>query len=157
MKNVKSSLVVPIDSSSSESKSANDPNTPFKTPVLSEMLTEKQKLRNEMLENKGKVKEKLKYMSPEDMFALFDEDDSGRISFDEFRKLLPYIDVHISDAKAFRYFRLCDTDGSGEIDIDEFLVAIFICDPVSTAALLKYYLICHYQLVYFYHRRMEIQ
>jgi hypothetical protein len=53
------------------------------------------------------------------------------ISFEEFRKLLPFLNVNISDAKAYRYFRMCDTDGSGEIDIDEFKVALFTCDPTS--------------------------
>lgn len=66
-----------------------------------------------------------------DIFILFDDDDSGLISFPEFRRMLPYLDVKISDAKAFRYFSICDTDGSGEIDIDEFKVALYICDPNS--------------------------
>lgn len=96
------------------------------------ILTEKQKMRNELLANKDKMKEVLKAMSAIDIFILFDEDDSGLISFEEFRKLLPYLDISISDAKAFRYFRMCDSDGSGEIDIDEFQVALFACDPVST-------------------------
>jgi Ca2+-binding EF-hand superfamily protein len=95
------------------------------------ILTEKQKMRNDLVDNKDKMKEKLKAMSAIDIFILFDEDDSGLISFEEFRKLLPYLDIQISDAKAFRYFRMCDSDGSGEIDIDEFQVALFACDPVS--------------------------
>lgn len=45
--------------------------------------------------------------------------------------MLPYLDVNISDAKAYRYFNICDTDGSGEIDIDEFKVALYICDPTQ--------------------------
>jgi Ca2+-binding EF-hand superfamily protein len=98
------------------------------------ILTEKQKLRKEMLENKDKMKEKLKTMTAIDIFLLFDEDDSGLISFEEFRKLLPYLDIAISDAKAFRYFRMCDSDGSGEIDVDEFQVALFACDPVRAYA-----------------------
>jgi hypothetical protein len=97
------------------------------------VLTEKQKLRKEMLENKDKMKERLKSMTAVDIFLLFDEDDSGLISFEEFRKLLPYLDIAISDAKAFRYFRMCDSDGSGEIDIDEFQVALFMCDPVRNS------------------------
>jgi Ca2+-binding EF-hand superfamily protein len=99
------------------------------------ILTEKQKLRKEMLENKDKMKEKLKTMTAIDIFLLFDEDDSGLISFEEFRKLLPYLDIAISDAKAFRYFRMCDSDGSGEIDVDEFQVALFACDPVSASSI----------------------
>lgn len=94
------------------------------------VLTEKQKLRRDLIENKDKMKEKIKHMTPIDIFVLFDEDDSGLISFEEFRKMLPFLGVEISDAKAFRYFKLCDTDGSGEIDIDEFRVGLFLCDPV---------------------------
>lgn len=94
-------------------------------------------------------------MTPIDLFILFDEDDSGLISFVEYRKMLPMLDVHISDAKAFRYFRMCDTviaqlssmytslygflmvvftyvqDGSGEIDLDEFKAALYLCDPTN--------------------------
>ena len=99
------------------------------------------------------MKTVIKGMTPEDIFILFgrdsldfsklvalpitflsqlisDEDDSGLISFEEFRKMMPFLDVIINDAKALRYFRLCDTDGSGEIDIDEFKVALYLCDPV---------------------------
>ena len=95
------------------------------------ILTEKQKMRKELLEgSKDKMKEALRVMTATEIFLLFDEDDSGLISFEEFRKLLPYLDITISDAKAFRYFRMCDSDGSGEIDVDEFQVALFACDPV---------------------------
>ena len=45
--------------------------------------------------------------------------------------MLPFLNIKISDAKAYRYFRMCDTDGSGEIDVDEFQVALFACDPTS--------------------------
>jgi Ca2+-binding EF-hand superfamily protein len=48
-------------------------------------------------------------MTPMDLFVLFDEDDSGLISFQEYRKMLPMLDVQISDAKAYRYFKMCDT------------------------------------------------
>jgi hypothetical protein len=94
------------------------------------VMTEKQKLRRDLTENQDKVKEKIKNMTPIDIFVLFDEDDSGLISFEEFRKMLPFLGVDISDAKAYRYFKLCDTDGSGEIDIDEFRVGLYLCDPV---------------------------
>lgn len=95
------------------------------------ILTEKQKLRNQLVDNKDKMKQIIKQMTPTDIFVLFDEDDSGLIDFQEFRKMLPYLNIIISDAKAYRYFRMCDTDGSGEIDIDEFQVALFACDPTS--------------------------
>ena len=99
--------------------------------VMEEVLTEKQAMRNMMLTNREAVKEELKAMSPFEIFALFDEDDSGLIDFEEFKRMCPFLDIYISDLKAFRYFRICDSDGSGEIDIDEFKVALFICDPTS--------------------------
>jgi Ca2+-binding EF-hand superfamily protein len=48
-------------------------------------------------------------MTPIDIFILFDEDDSGLISFDEFRKMLPMLEIDVPDSKAFRYFHMCDT------------------------------------------------
>ena len=95
------------------------------------VLSEKEIMRNKLLTNREEMKEQIKEMTALDIFILFDEDDSGLIDFEEFRKMLPFLSVNIPDAKAFRYFRLCDTDGSGEIDIDEFNVALFACDPTS--------------------------
>lgn len=95
------------------------------------IVTDKMKMRKELISNQDKMKDVIKTMTPIDIFVLFDEDDSGLISYAEFRKMLPFLNINISDAKAFRYFRMCDTDGSGEIDIDEFQVALFACDPVS--------------------------
>ena len=96
------------------------------------IVTDKQKMRRDLVDNQDKMKEVIKTMTPIDIFVLFDEDDSGLISYAEFRKMLPFLNITISDAKAFRYFRMCDTDGSGEIDIDEFQVAFFACDPLSS-------------------------
>ena len=95
------------------------------------VLTEKQILRKKMDEDRVAMKEMLKQMTPIDIFVLFDDDDSGLIDFEEFRRMLPMLDINIPDAKAFRYFRMCDSDGSGEIDLDEFKVALFTCDPTS--------------------------
>jgi Ca2+-binding EF-hand superfamily protein len=47
------------------------------------------------VDNKDKMKDLLKSMTPTDIFVLFDEDDSGLISFEEFRKLLPYLNINI--------------------------------------------------------------
>ena len=87
------------------------------------VLSEKEIMRNKLLTSMDEMKEVIKEMTPIDIFVLFDEDDSGLIDYEEFRKMLPFLNVSISDAKAFRYFRMCDTDGSGEIDMDEFLVS----------------------------------
>ena len=73
----------------------------------------------------------LRDMSPEELFVLFDEDESGLISYKEFRRMLPYLSVEISDAKALKYFRICDSDHDDNIDIDEFRVALYICNPTT--------------------------
>lgn len=94
-------------------------------------LTDKQKLRRKMETNREAVKDEIKAMTPFEIFALFDDDDSGLIDFDEFKRMLPFLDIYISELKAFRYFRICDSDGGGEIDFDEFKVALFICDSTG--------------------------
>ena len=95
------------------------------------VMSEKDKLRKLVKENSSSAKDAIKLMSAIDLFVLFDEDDSGLISFQEYRKMLPMLDVNISDAKAYRYFKLCDTEGGGEIDLDEFKAALFLCDPTN--------------------------
>lgn len=78
------------------------------------------------------IQDALSNMTPDEAFLAFDKDDDGEIVFDEFRKILPYLAIKISDAKALRYFRLCDARNNNAIDIDEFKTAIFACDPVSS-------------------------
>ena len=95
------------------------------------IMTDKEKLRHRLIHDREAMKEEIKGMTPTDLFILFDDDDSGLVSYPEFRRMLPYLDILISDAKAYRYYNVCDTDGSGEIDIDEFKVALYICDPTA--------------------------
>ena len=66
-------------------------------------------------ENSGKEKKNWRKATPEEVFARFDEDNSGFIDFEEFRNMLPHLNVNLSEAKALKYFRQCDTDNSGEI------------------------------------------
>lgn len=107
-------------------------NKPSKASQLEiEAFGKKERLRLDLKNKKEGAREQLKLLPPEEVFAIFDSDDSGLISFDEFRGLLPYLNININDAKAFRFFRLCDDDQSGYIDIDEFKVMLYICDPVS--------------------------
>ena len=95
--------------------------------------TDMQKLRQQLLTMDPDSMEAqiLREMSPEELFVLFDEDESGLISYREFRRMLPYLSIEISDAKALKYFRLCDSDRDDNIDIDEFRVALYICNPTS--------------------------
>lgn len=95
--------------------------------------TETQRLRREVftLDPDSPETQCLREKSPEELFVLFDDDDSGLISFAEFRRMLPYLSIEISDAKALKYFRMCDSDKDDSIDVDEFRVALYICNPTS--------------------------
>ena len=73
----------------------------------------------------------LRDKSPEELFVLFDEDESGKISYKEFRRMLPFLGIEISDAKALKYFNLCDSDADDNIVIEEFRVALYICNPTT--------------------------
>ena len=63
-----------------------------------------------------------------ELFAKYDQDNSGKISLEEFQLLLPDIGIELTTLKSIEYFNLCDADGSGEIDFDEFKVCLFVCD-----------------------------
>ena len=63
-------------------------------------------------ENKNKDKVDWRKATPEEVFKRFDEDNSGAIDFEEFKTMLPELNVKLSEAKALKYFRQCDTDGS---------------------------------------------
>lgn len=67
--------------------------------------------------------------SAKHLFAMFDEDGSGQIEFDEFKQMLPLLGLHLDTAKALKYFRLVDTDNSGAISLKELKEAMFIIDP----------------------------
>ena len=81
--------------------------------------------------DKEAIRESLRNMTQDEAFAAFDANDDGLIDYNEFRMILPYINVKISDAKSFRYFKMCDTRQCGKMDIDDFKAALFACDPVK--------------------------
>jgi len=70
-------------------------------------------------EEAADFKNNLAKMDPQDVFAEFDTDGSGNISFEEFRAMLPRLGIKMSVPKMLKYFRMCDADGSGEIDFTE--------------------------------------
>ena len=57
-------------------------------------------------ENSGKEKKNWRKATPEEVFARFDEDNSGFIDFEEFRNMLPHLNVNLSEAKALKYLDL---------------------------------------------------
>jgi Ca2+-binding EF-hand superfamily protein len=50
-----------------------------------------------------------------------DDDNSGKLSVDEFKKVLKDYRLKFTDKEAETLFKTFDRDGSGEIDYDEFL------------------------------------
>lgn len=68
------------------------------------------------------------------MFAKFDKDGNGIIDYNEFRAMLPALGLHLSDAKARKYFRIVDADRSGNIDLLELKVALCAWAPPQTRA-----------------------
>lgn len=77
------------------------------------------------------IKERLRSMTTEEAFVAFDGNNDGLLTFEEFRGVLPYLAIRISDAKALRYFKMSDSSTNNAIDIDEFKTALFACDPVG--------------------------
>lgn len=51
------------------------------------LLSDKEKMRQRLLTDKEAMKSVIKTLTPMDLFILFDEDDSGLIDFQEFRKM----------------------------------------------------------------------
>ena len=83
------------------------------------------------LVDKEAIKDALRSMTADEAFAAFDSDEDGLIDYNEFRMILPYLNIKISDAKSFRYFKMCDSRQCQKIDIDDFKAAMFACDPTK--------------------------
>lgn len=103
---------------------------------LFKVINNQGKIHRNLLNDKNKslkddIKKELHNMSPEEVFSVFDVEDSGLINYDTFRKLLPYVNIIISDAKAFKYFQVCNINNLGYIDIDEFRIVLYICNPTD--------------------------
>jgi len=81
------------------------------------------------LPEKDAAREEIFRKSPEDLFKEVDADGSGLIEFDEFKDLLPKLGIHLTEAKAKRYFDTVDSDGSGALEVEEFKAALYACDP----------------------------
>ena len=81
--------------------------------------------------DKDAIKEALRSLTADEAFVAFDANNDGLIDYNEFRTILPYLSIKISDAKALRYFNMCDTRQAQMIDIDDFKAALFACDPTK--------------------------
>ena len=62
-------------------------------------------------------------------FKLFDFDDSGDLSLDEYVQIF-CLPLGISEEEAKESFKLLDTDGNGVLDLDEFSEGVthYLCD-----------------------------
>jgi EF-hand domain pair len=89
--------------------------------VVANDAVDKQLAMQELKKNMGR-------MPPEAVFAIFDTDNDGAISFEEFKAILPQMGIEVSLPKALRYFRTCDKNGNGVIDLDEFKVGQLVCE-----------------------------
>lgn len=54
------------------------------------------------------------------LFSSFDADNSGAVSYDEFKMALRHLDVPVTERLARTVAGMADTDGSGEVDVGEF-------------------------------------
>ena len=54
-------------------------------------------------------------------FRIYDEDDSGKISFDNLKKVTEDLNVDANDEELQNMIKLADTDGDGEVSLDEFI------------------------------------
>ena len=65
-------------------------------------------------------------VTTQDLFNMFDSDNSGSIEFAEFLKLSKYMQLHLSEHKAQKVFTQADRKGNDRIDFDEFEYALRI-------------------------------
>ena len=71
---------------------------------------------------------------PRALFDRYDADSNGVISLEEFRLMLPQLQIHVSPAKSLSFFRHYDCDNSGGITYDEFLALLFACNSNQNPA-----------------------
>ena len=69
--------------------------------------------------------EKISERNPEEelrkAFRIFDDDDNGKISFDNLKKVAGELNEAVSDAELRDMIREADRNGDGEVDIEEFI------------------------------------
>ena len=61
-----------------------------------------------------------------DLFKKFDSDDSGSISFGEFKDLSKYMGLEMNEEKLLKMFALADTNKNNYIEYEEFSKAILL-------------------------------
>eukprot|EP00753_Platysulcus_tardus_P013610 PLAT3808.1.p1 GENE.PLAT3808.1~~PLAT3808.1.p1 ORF type:complete len:2608 (+),score=704.23 PLAT3808.1:801-7826(+) len=68
--------------------------------------------------------EQLKGITASGLFRLFDRDNSGTVSFNEFHLLLKFFRVHMPRHQAMQLYSSADTDGSGLLSESEFVAVM---------------------------------
>lgn len=61
----------------------------------------------------------------EECFLVFDLDADGRISFDDFKKVLTHLGIERSDSQIRWIVQLADKDGDGYVSLDEFKEVLY--------------------------------
>ena len=59
-----------------------------------------------------------------DLFSIFDIDRSGKIEYDEFKQVLRYIELNLTQERALLIFASADKSGNGGLDYNELEVAV---------------------------------
>ena len=89
--------------------------------VKSEMSNKAVELSHIMVNNTGTLVTDMVY---KDLFLMFDKDESGYISYGEFKDLCRYMGVLMNEERTLKMFAIVDCNGNNYIEYDEFSQAI---------------------------------
>ena len=88
-------------------------------------MTEKQRRRRRLETNPEASKDEIKSMSPFEIFALFDDDDSGLIDGYELQQALRSADIaDLPPWDIAKLMQFIDIDGDGRVNLPELDIAI---------------------------------
>lgn len=77
----------------------------------------------DMMHKEKATKSEATKMKATDLFDMFDKDNSGTMSFDEFGMLVKYHNLQLTPSHLHRLFAKADKSENNELDKDEFLIA----------------------------------
>lgn len=74
----------------------------------------------------GRIETFLASKQPHEVFRIFDDDDSGALTLDEFEESLHMLGVYIPEAAILSLFRRLDLDSDGYLSQDEYIQAFHL-------------------------------